>query len=119
MSNAFEKLRKQVLTEVQRERARQQDGEIDHAQLLGTFLQTCLDNLGYSRDDFAQRLDVEPEFADALLDGLLPVSEMNDLLLQEIAGAIDYEPNLLKILLGREVASAPAPHDASAVKKRG
>jgi hypothetical protein len=119
MSNAFEKLRKQVLTEVQKERARQQNGEVDHAQLLGTFLQACLDNLGYSREDFADRLDVEPEFADAILEGLLPASEIDDSLLQEIATAIDYEPNLLKILLGREVASASAPHDANAAKKRG
>ncbi|HLU08675.1 MAG TPA: hypothetical protein VK003_03355 [Oceanobacillus sp.] len=118
MSNAFEKLRKQVLTEVQKERARQQSGEIDRAQLLGTFLQACLGNLGYSRDDFAQKLDVEPEFADALLEGLLPASEINDSLLEDIASAIDYEPNLLKILLGRTVSTSVSP-SANAANKRG
>jgi hypothetical protein len=117
MSNAFEKLRKQVLAEVQKERAAKQETEIDRAQLLGTFLQACLDNLGYSRTDFASRLDVEPEFADALLDGLLPASEINDGLLQEIATAVDYEPNLLKILLGRQIPASTPSYDASAAKK--
>ena len=117
MSNAFEKLRKQVLTEVQRERARQQDGEVDRAQLLGTFLQATLSNLGYSRDDFAHKLDVEPEFADALLEGMLPASEMDDFMLQEIAAAIDYEPNLLKIMLGRETTSPQAPTNARTANK--
>jgi hypothetical protein len=108
MSKAFEELRKQVLTEVQKERTRSQHERTpDHAQILGTFIQASLVNLGVKRAEFAHRLSVEQEFADALLAGLLPASEIDDALIEAIAGAIEHEPNLLRIMLGRAVAPAP------------
>jgi hypothetical protein len=111
MSKAFEELRRQVLTEVQKERTRSQHERTpDRAQIFGTFLQASLVNLGSSRAEFARKLNVEPEFADALLAGLLPASEIDETLLGAIAAAIGHEPNLLRIMLGR--AAAPAATDA-------
>jgi hypothetical protein len=100
-----------VLTEVQKERTRSQHERTpDRAQIFGTFLQASLVNLGSSRAEFARKLNVEPEFADALLAGLLPASEIDETLLGAIAAAIGHEPNLLRIMLGR--AAAPAATDA-------
>ncbi|MBZ0276900.1 MAG: hypothetical protein K8I60_12190 [Anaerolineae bacterium] len=70
-----------------------------------SFLQMALMNINILRDDFARELDMEPELANAILDGTFPVSEINDELLVEIARAIGYEPNLLRIMLNRPVDS--------------
>jgi hypothetical protein len=105
MTKAFEELRRQVLAEVQKERTRSEHERTpDRAQFLGIFLQASLVNLGETRAEFAAKLNVEQEFADALLTGLLPASEIDDTLLTAIAGAIGHEPNLLCIMLGRAIA---------------
>lgn len=115
MSKAFEELRRQVLAEVQKERTHSQHERTpNRAHIFGTFLQASLVNLGDSRAEFARKLDVEPEFADALLAGLLPASEIDEGLIEAIAGAIDHEPNVLRILLGRAAAPAPDANDADA-----
>jgi hypothetical protein len=44
---------------------------------------------------------VEQELADAILDGLLPVSEIDDEFLAEIARAVGHEPNILRAVVGR------------------
>jgi len=110
MSNAFERLRQRVLAEVDKERAAATHQPVDPARRLGTFLQASLGNLGIPRHEFASRLDVERDYADVLLDGDLSASEIHDDLLQKIAQIVDYEPNLLRIMLGR---SALAAGDAS------
>jgi hypothetical protein len=115
MSKAFEELRRQVLAEVQKERMRSlHERTPDYAQIFGTFLQASLVNQGDSRAEFARKLDVEQEFADALLAGLLPASEIDEPLIDVIAAATGHEPNVLRILLGRAVTPAPADADADA-----
>ena len=119
MSSSFEQLRKRVFRELQKEQARHQESaRQDEAQRLGSFLQASLENLKYSRVDFAKTMRVEQEFSDALLDGLLPVSEMDDFLLQDMAAALDYEPNVLRILLGRSITPTLEADDDSAAAKR-
>jgi hypothetical protein len=116
MSKAFEELRRQVLAEVQKERTRSEHEHApNRAQILGTYLQASLVNLGDSRAEFARKLGVEQEFADALLSGLLPASEIDDGLITALAGAIGHEPNLLRIMLGRAVAPAPYGDDGASV----
>lgn len=109
MADNFDLLRRRVLSEVQKEHARVQH-ERSHAPalLLGTFLGAALVNLGLSRADFAARMDVEPDLADALLDGFFPLSEIDDMLLTLLAQAVDYDANLLRILIGREPIASSA-----------
>ena len=97
-----DKLRQAVLAETEKQKKRAATNP-DYARLLGTFLDACLTNLGRTRADFARALDIEPELADAVLDGLLPISEIDDGFLAEIAGAVGYEPNVLRALVGRAV----------------
>ena len=100
MTDSFDKLRQKVLDELQKQRG-QPGTPIDHARFFGAFVTACLTNLGYSRAYFANELDIEPELADAVLDGLLPESEIDDDFVAEIARIIRYEPNLLRVILGR------------------
>lgn len=113
MPNSFETLRKTVLAEVQKEQARARAGTTDRAELLGAYLAARLQNLGYSRADFAERMDVEQDLTDAILEGLLPLSELNDSLLEDIATAVGYEANVLRVLLGRSIVPT-TDHQASA-----
>ncbi len=78
----------------------------EYAGLLGAFLRACLSNLGRSPADFAKDLGVEQELADAILDGLLPVSEIDDEFLVEIARAVSHEPNILRVMVGRTARPA-------------
>lgn len=68
---------------------------------LGQYLQSCLKRQEMSRVTFAQSLDMETELADAILDGVLPESELHAELLEEVAEAAgcDYE-RLWQILKG-------------------
>jgi hypothetical protein len=69
------------------------------AQILGRFIQEKLIKHNLSREDFASALDMEQELADSILDGVLPVSEYNDDLLEEIAAVISSTlPRLKEIL---------------------
>ena len=85
------------------------------------FLQAALGNLGISRSTFATRLDVERDYADAILDGDLPASEIHDDLLKRMAVIIDYEPGLLRIMVGQSIpangnaadALSPPPGDVT------
>jgi hypothetical protein len=69
------------------------------AHILGRFIQEKLTEHNLSREAFASALDMEQELADSILDGVLPVSEYNDDLLQEIAAVISSTlPRLKEIL---------------------
>lgn len=70
--------------------------------LLANFLTARLANQDWSPAEVAQRLKVEPEFVQGLLNGSLPEAKLTDDLLVRLAAAIEYEPNMLRILLGRE-----------------
>lgn len=109
MTDQFKQLRNRVLGEV-----RKQQGQVPAAPLnrFAPFVDTCLANLGRSRADFARQLGIEHELADAILDGLLPESEINDQMIVEIAKAINYEPNVLRIMLGRATVGRSQPREA-------
>jgi hypothetical protein len=49
--------------------------------------------------EFATRLNLEPELADAILEGILPQAEMDDELLAEIAGLLNYELGVLRAIM--------------------
>lgn len=93
----------------------------EYAALLGAFLQACLSNLGRSPADFAEALSIEQELADAVLDGLLPVSEIDDEFLNDIARAVGHEPAILRAIVarpttGNKQAGAQAQQPGSARK---
>lgn len=94
MGNNLEQTKKAVLNAV-RERAQQtkptQLKVNNGPKSLGIYLQKCLKNLEMSRVAFAQTLDMEIELADAILDGILPASELHPALLQELANAVNCE----------------------------
>jgi hypothetical protein len=46
---------------------------------------------------------MEDDLADALLDGELPESVISDQTLIEIARVINYDANLLRLMLGRPI----------------
>jgi hypothetical protein len=73
------------------------------ANLLGDFLDARLANLGWSADDLAQKMGCESEYVQDILSGALPESELSDALIGEVAQAVNYEPNVLRIMLGREI----------------
>ena len=115
MSNPFDKLHRRVLEEVERQRQNPQaPSDPSRARMFGLFLQESLRNLGYSPSDFAQALDVEPELADAILDGILPSSEIDDAFLADIAHALNYDPNTLKIILNPNPVPLPETTDSNA-----
>jgi hypothetical protein len=110
-------LRKTILKQVQKQQpATESDGRptaSDRARVLGLFLLECLKNRHISRDEFADKLDMERELADALLDGLLPASEISNDLLKEMAAVIGHPVSVLKIIMGRKVRSSAVSNSAS------
>ena len=101
MTDSFEKLQKIVFSELEKQKAHPAAGP--SAVRLGVFLDECLANMGLARAEFAQQLGIERELADAILDDLLPESEIGDELLVEIASVVKYEPNLFRVMLGRSI----------------
>ena len=83
-------------------------------KLLGQYLQKCLKRREMSRVAFAQSLDMETELADAILDGVLPDSELHADLLHEMAEAVDCEYERLVQAL-KSNAETPANGWASLV----
>lgn len=103
-SGAFDKLRQKVLAKVEEQRGVPPQPPSRSAKLLGRILEGYLINTNHLRQDLAQELNADEEFVDALIEGMIPESEIGDGLLEDLARAIGYEPNLLFILLGRELA---------------
>lgn len=102
MAGVFDQVRKKVLEEV-RNRKTQPAPESPNgrAKALGLFVTECLHNRKMSRKDFAEALQMEPELADAILDGVLPESELNNDLLAEISDVLSYESPILHLMMGR------------------
>lgn len=100
-------LRKAILKEIRKQppiaEGEGRPNASDRARVLGLFLLECLNNRHISRDQFADKLDIERELADALLDGLLPASEISNDLLVDMAEVIGHPINVLKIILGRKL----------------
>lgn len=94
-------LRQRVLDKVEKQRRLPPPPPSHMVKLLGSVLEAYLINHNHLREDLAKELGVEEEFVDALVEGMIPESEISDELLVELAHAIGYEPNLLRIILNR------------------
>jgi hypothetical protein len=73
----------------------------NQARVLGAFIDAVLANNSRTREDLARRLDMEIELVDAICEGDLPEAIISDQTLLELASALQYEPNVLRALLGR------------------
>ncbi len=108
MTNNYEKTKKAVLKAVKERAEQTRPARIKFstgAKDLGQYLQNCLSQREISRFTFAQSLDMETELADAILDGVLPESELHSELLEELAVATGCEfERLVQVLKGEVVA---------------
>lgn len=110
MADSFKPLKQFVRQQVRRQQALNTTRpKVTPARLLGMFLETALANRGRSRRYFARALDIEAELAEAILEGTLPASEIDDAFLVEIAQVVKHEPNTLRLFLGREIVPAADP----------
>lgn len=75
----------------------------DHLMRFGLFIEARMLNKRWTIDDIAAEVDIHPDDMTALLDGLLPDSLIDDALIERLASVIDYQPNLLRLVLGRPV----------------
>jgi hypothetical protein len=94
MNNKHEQTKMAVLNAVHEraERTRPTQVKVNNGpKALGQYLQKCLKRREMSRVAFAQSLDMETELADAILDGVLPDSELHPELLHELAEAVECE----------------------------
>ncbi len=117
MSNKHEETKKAVLNAVREraERTRPTLVKVNNGpKMLGQYLQKCLKRREMSRVVFAQSLEMETELADAILDGVLPDSELHGDLLHELAEAVDCEYEQLVQMLKSNVET-PANGWASLV----
>lgn len=73
------------------------------AEVLGLFLSRQLHNRGLSPKQFASILGLDKDITEAILEGWFPVSEIADDLLVDIARAIGFSPNILRIVAGRKI----------------
>jgi hypothetical protein len=110
MTDSFEALRNLVMAEVARQRPAR--GSKRHERMLGRFLETCLRHKGHTLDEFARLLEVKPQVARLLLKGDLPEWMLSDDLLLRLGRIVEYEPNLLRIMLGRKIIPTSDDSDA-------
>lgn len=86
-------------------------------ETLGGFIEARLVNSGWTVEELAQKLGCEAGFIQALINGTLPEASISDDFLKRVAAAIDYQPNVLRILLGRDfvptLVDQPAEEEAA------
>jgi hypothetical protein len=105
MTDPFDKLRNTMHDALAQKRQQQTaHEETVKATRFSLFLQVSLENLGISPDEMARRLALDPELAQALLDGELPTAEIDDELLRQIAKLLQHPAPTLGLLLGREIS---------------
>jgi len=75
-----------------------EDGE-EQASMFIMFLQACLSNRGWSREDLADSMATDAELIDAIFDGTIPESEIEGDILVDLAHAVGYEPTILSLML--------------------
>lgn len=110
MADTFDTLTNNVLGKVRQQRERAQGFEKARPPtLLGALIGAALKSRKMSTEAFAAKLGVEKELAEAILDGDLPASEVDDGLLEDVAGIIEHEPNELRLLLGRAITPTREP----------
>jgi hypothetical protein len=92
-------LRQTLFAEIEKRRIRAEN----RSKVLGAFVEATLTNSGRSRADFAKAMDMDDDLADALLDGQLPESIISDRTLLAIAEVIQYDPNVMRAIMGRSI----------------
>ena len=80
------------------------------AKLLGLVLSRQMHNVGVSPKQFASVLSLDEDMAQAILEGWFPATEIADDLVQDMAHVVRLPPNILYIVLGREIS--PCENDA-------
>jgi hypothetical protein len=108
MTKNYDKTKKAVLQAVKERAEQTRPARLimpKGAKALGQFLQNCLTEHEMSRVTFAQSLDMETELADAILDGILPESELHFELLEELAEATGCDAAHLQRVLKGDVAA--------------
>jgi hypothetical protein len=117
MTHNSDKLQKKIHSELEMQHGKQDvTMGVDTAKKFGLFIQASMNNLGQSVHDLGHALKIEHDLAKAILDGMLPVDEFDDILLNDIAVFLQHEPNTLRLLLGREIR---ATRDNQDVFKQG
>jgi hypothetical protein len=98
------RIRTAIFAEINRlNGAEQIETERPKGILLGAFIDSALNSTGHTRVDLARTLGMDSHLIDAILDGIMTDDEIDDLLLIDIAHAIDYDPNLLRLIMGRAI----------------
>ena len=99
--SSHDALRKRIAEalEEQRNRGGRNPSEKKRTRALGLFLSECLQQVELSREEFADALTMEQALADAILDGMLPVSELDDDLLRQISRVVCCNPQVLSTIL--------------------
>jgi hypothetical protein len=104
MTEKFDKLRATVLQQLKQQPAQDaltSNELIQRSKRFAAYVTACLAKMGISHLEFAQRLDIDVELANGVLDSLLPASEIDEGLIVEIAALLQRPPNVLRALLGR------------------
>lgn len=96
-----EKTRQAILRKLAEQRAAagsSAEHEAKAARRFGSFLADLCQQKGWTASDLAHRLDIEPALAEAILDGVLPRSEIDDDFLLDIARVMDCPIETLRQL---------------------
>lgn len=108
MTDNHSKLEQRILAEIQAlQKPVSRITDPKRTTILGAYLEAALKNQGISKKRFAKAIGSDEELVNALLEGLLPESEIDDDWIVMVAGAVDTQPNILRIILGRTIASTP------------
>ncbi|MEZ4667840.1 MAG: hypothetical protein R3E39_07995 [Anaerolineae bacterium] len=85
----------------------------------GHYLRTALAQASIELSQLASLLGIDDELVDAILDGVLPASELDDQLLQAVADALQEDVSVLHIFLGRTVSAESSGTNAGAAARKG
>lgn len=67
--------------------------------LLVSFIEACMTNLGWSPEVLADTMATDVQLIEAIMDGTLPESALDEDLLGDLGHAVGYEPGILKMLV--------------------
>ena len=112
MSEINSKLQQRILTEIrQLKEGIPSTGGSKPTIILGAFLEATLRNQQIPKKRFAANIDADEELVDAFLEGLIPEAEIDDDLIVMMAQAVDIQPNILRIILGRAITPTTNDRD--------
>lgn len=104
MADAFGSLRAFVEAKLNQQKGKPPTPhDHQHAKLLGDFIDASLQNQRISLPEFARRLQIEVDVAEAIVKGQVPESELDNALIVDIAAALGHPVNTIRLLLGREI----------------